>query len=103
MAKASAIAKRFDVKLTPTPAYQTYWKTPLKVDPFSMSLDDKIAFLLQVNERLLATKGVIRVQSRIAQDYEWKYFASTEGSYIEQESVARLAVATRPPPAWARR
>ncbi len=86
VAKASAMAKRFDVKLTPTPAYQTYWATPLKVDPFEVSLDQKIKFLLEINERLLATKNVIRVQSRIAQDYEWKYFASTEGSYIEQES-----------------
>ena len=34
VARASAVAKRFDVKLTPTPAYQTYWSTPIKVDPF---------------------------------------------------------------------
>src|SRR5690606_32762205 len=85
VARASAVAKRFDVRLAPTPAYQTYWATPIEVDPFSVPLDDKISFLLQVNERLLATRGVIRVQSRIAQDYEWKYFASSEGSYIEQE------------------
>lgn len=86
VARASAIAKRGDVRLAPTPAYQTYWATPLKVDPFSVSLDDKIAFLLQVNERMLATRNIIRVQARIAQDYEWKYLASSEGSYIEQES-----------------
>jgi TldD protein len=86
VARASAIAKRFDVRLTPTAAYQTYWATPISVDPFSVPLDDKIALLLEVNERLLQTKGVVRVQSRIAQDYEWKYFASSEGSYIEQES-----------------
>ena len=39
-----------------------------------------------INEQLAKTKGIIRTQSSIAQDYEWKYFASSEGSYIEQES-----------------
>jgi TldD protein len=86
VARASAIAKRFDVKLTPTQGYQTYWATPIKVDPFTVSLDDKVAFLLGINEQLAKTKGVIRTQSAIAQDYEWKYFASSEGSYIEQEA-----------------
>lgn len=86
VARASAVAKRFDVKLSPTPAYQTYWATPIKVDPFTVSLDDKIQFLLGINEQLMKTKGVLRTQSVIAQDYEWKYFASSEGSYIEQEA-----------------
>lgn len=86
VARASAVAKRFDVRLTPTPSYQTYWKTPLEVDPFTVSLDEKIDFLLRINEQLFRTKGIIRTQSTIAQDYEWKYFASSEGSYIEQEA-----------------
>ena len=33
VAKASAIAKRADVKLAPVPAYQEYWATPIKKDP----------------------------------------------------------------------
>ncbi|MGI8671077.1 MAG: TldD/PmbA family protein [Luteitalea sp.] len=86
IARASAMAKRFDVSLTPTPAHQTYWATPMTSDPFTIALDDKIALLLAINEQLLKTKGVFRTQSMIAQDYEWKYFASSEGSYIEQES-----------------
>ncbi|MBA2356152.1 MAG: TldD/PmbA family protein [Acidobacteria bacterium] len=86
IARASAMAKRFDVSLTPTPAHQTYWATPITTDPFTIALDDKIALLLGINEQLLKTKGVFRTQSMIAQDYEWKYFASSEGSYIEQES-----------------
>ncbi len=60
VARASAVAKRFDVRLTPTPAYQTYWSTPITVDPFTISLDDKIAFLLGINEQLMKTKGIIR-------------------------------------------
>jgi TldD protein len=85
VARASAIAKKTDVKLTPTPAYQDYWAVPIKQDPFKVSLDDKINFLLQVNEAVLAAKGVFRVQSNMAFDFEWKYLATSEGSYIEQE------------------
>jgi TldD protein len=85
VARASAIAKKTDVKLTPTPAYQDYWAVSIKQDPFKVSLDDKINVLLQVNEAALASKGVFRVQSNMAFDFEWKYLATSEGSYIEQE------------------
>src|SRR4029077_14938745 len=82
---ASAIARKAEVKLAPTPAYTEYWATPVKTDPFKVTLDDKIAFLLKVNEAVLANKGVFRVQSNMFFDYEWKYLATSEGSYIEQE------------------
>jgi TldD protein len=85
VAKASAIARKTEVKLAPTPAYTDYWATPIKTDPFKVPLDDRIAFLLKVNEAVLANKGVFRVQSNMAFDFEWKYLATSEGSYIEQE------------------
>ena len=51
----------------------------------SVSLDDKIAFLMKINETALKQPDVMRVQSQIGFDYEWKYLATSEGSYIEQE------------------
>jgi TldD protein len=85
VAKASAIAKRVDVKLVPVPAYTDYWAVPIKRDPFQVPLDEKIAFLMKVNEAVLKNKEVFRVQSAMAFDYEWKYLATSEGSYLEQE------------------
>jgi TldD protein len=85
VAKASAVSKRFEVKLAPVPAYTDYWAVPVKVKPEDVSLDDKIAFLMQINEAALKVQGVTRVQSSMAFDYEWKYLATSEGSYIEQE------------------
>ncbi len=85
VAKASAVAKKIDVRLAPTPAYTDYWAVPIKVDPFKVSLDDKIAFLMKVNETVLGKQGIIRMQSNMAFDYEWKYLATSEGSYIEQD------------------
>jgi predicted Zn-dependent protease len=58
---------------------------PVKQKPEDVSLDDKIAFLMKINEAALKVPGVIRVQSNMAFDYEWKYLATSEGSYIEQE------------------
>ena len=85
VAKASAVSKRFEVKLAPIEAYIDYWAVPVKVNPDDVSLDDKIAFLMKINEAALKQPDVMRVQSQIAFDFEWKYLATSEGSYIEQE------------------
>jgi TldD protein len=85
VARASAVARKQDVKLTPVQAYTDYWAVPIVRDPLEVPLDNKIAFLLQVNEAVLKQKGIVRVQSWMAFDYEWKYLATSEGSYIEQE------------------
>ena len=84
VAKASAIAKCVDVKLVPVPAYTDYWAVPIK-DPFQVPLDEKIAFLMKVNEAVLKNKDVFRVQSAMAFDYEWSLPGDVEGSHIEQE------------------
>lgn len=85
VARASAVSKRFEVTLAPVPAYTDYWTVPVKVNPESVSLDEKIAFLMAINEAALKVPGIIRVQSQMAFDFEWKYLATSEGSYIEQE------------------
>ena len=85
VAKSSAVSKRFEVRLAPVPAYTDYWESPVKVNPDSVSLDDKINFLMKINEAALAQKDVMRVQSQISFDFEWKYLATSEGSFLEQE------------------
>ena len=85
VAKSSAVSKRFEVRLAPVSAYTDYWESPVTVNPDSVSLDDKIAFLMKINEAALKQKDVMRVQSQISFDFEWKYLATSEGSFIEQE------------------
>lgn len=85
VAKASAVSKRFEVKLTPVEPHVDHWAVPVKVKPEDVPLDDKIAFLMAINETALKVPGVIRVQSSMAFDYEWKYLATSEGSFLEQE------------------
>ena len=57
VAKASAVSKRFEVKLAPVEAYQDYWSVPVKQKPEDVSLDDKIAFLMKINEAALKAAG----------------------------------------------
>jgi len=85
VAKASAVSKRFEVRLAPTESYVDYWTVAVKINPDSVPLDDKIAFLMKINEAALKQSDVMRVQSQISFDFEWKYLATSEGSYIEQE------------------
>src|SRR5207253_1566508 len=86
VAKASAIAKKVDVKLAPVPAYTEYWSTPMRKEPASVSQEDKQALVQKVVDAALKVNGVTSVNASVGVNSEWKYFASTEGSYIEQES-----------------
>jgi len=86
VARASAIAKRQDVRLTPVEPVVANWSTPLGIDPLSVSETDRQNWAQAIVDRAAAVDGVIRVQAAARVQYEWRYFASTEGSYIEQES-----------------
>jgi TldD protein len=85
VAKASAIAKRVDVRLAPVPAYTEYWVTAFTKDPRTMPQDDKQQFVQKVVDTVVKTKEVTNVNVSVQVEHEWKYFASSEGSYIEQE------------------
>ena len=85
VAKASAIAKKMDVRLAPVPAYVEYWVTPFEKNPDQISRDDKQALVQKVVDIASKTKEVANVTASVQVEHEWKYFASTEGSYIEQE------------------
>jgi TldD protein len=86
IAKASAVAKKVDVKLAPVPAYTQYWSTPLTKDPSTVPQDQKQAFVQKVVDTALQNKQVASVNAAVNINNEWKYFASTEGSYLEQET-----------------
>jgi len=86
IAKASAIAKKVDVKLASVPAYTEYWSSPLKKDPTTVPQDEKQQLVQKVVDAALKVQGVTSVNASVGITNEWKYFASSEGSYIEQET-----------------
>jgi TldD protein len=86
IARTSAIAKKTDVRLAPVPAFQMYWATTLVKDPESIPRDTRQDFVQKVVDAVVKNKGVQNANVSVNLSYEWKYFASSEGSYIEQES-----------------
>jgi TldD protein len=86
VAKASAVAKKVDVKLAPVPAYTEYWASPMQKDPTTVSTETKQAYVQKVVDLAAANKNVSNVTATVGITNEWRYFASSEGSYIEQET-----------------
>lgn len=84
LAKVNARLQREPLQLAPVPAYEDVWNTPVERDPFDVPLRDKVDLLLSINARALTVSGVTFCSSNMDFLREHKFFASTEGSYIEQ-------------------
>jgi TldD protein len=84
VAKASALAKKEDVKLTPTEIFQDKFATRFETDPFSVPAEKKINLLLEACS-ILRKSPKIKVAEGSMQFFRTeKIFASTEGAFIEQ-------------------
>jgi TldD protein len=81
-ANRSALVKPVTLApVTPTPNGE--WKSPVKVDPFTVPVADKVALLLAANEAALKA-GARFVNSALAFLREEKTFASSDGTYTVQ-------------------
>ncbi len=60
------------------------WNSSLAQDPFDVPADRKVEFLLKLNEAALKPKGTSFVNSSLSIQNEQKFYASTDGSRIEQ-------------------
>src|SRR5688500_5918768 len=75
------------VTLANEPAYTDTYVSSYEIDPFDVPEDQKINFLLSLNERALASKLIDRVTSHAMLVREQKYLASLTGSRITQQRV----------------
>jgi len=80
IARASALTKLEDVNLGPPEIHVATYKTPVKVDPFSIPLEKKIELLLAADAEMRRTKEVKVSRASLGFFKEKKTFASTEGS-----------------------
>lgn len=87
IAQANAALVKQPVVLAPEPAHVDVWQTPLVKDPFKIPLEDKAELLLAINREAMKVRGVKFTNAWYGANSEWKLFASSEGSYIEQEIV----------------
>jgi TldD protein len=85
VAKANSKIITEPVQLAPQKGYgEVSWKTPIIKSAFEVPLKEKVDLLLSVNG-VAMQGGVSFVNSAILAVNEQKYFASTDGSYIDQD------------------
>ncbi len=84
LARAAATTSLTPVRLAPVGAFTDTWTGPCGIDPFTISLDDKLAILLAADEAMRAEPSVRIAASTMNFLHVNKLFGSTEGSLIEQ-------------------
>jgi len=87
IARANAAYQRKPIKLVNTPKAVASWRSNFQKDPFDVATDDKIQFLLKLNEAAMKVKGASFVNSSLTFQNEQKFYASTDGSFLEQYIV----------------
>ncbi len=85
IAKANSKFQKEPVILAPNPgAGEVTWKTPIEKNAFEVAAREKVDLLLKANGAALS-QGATFASSNLFQINEQKYFASTDGSYIDQD------------------
>ncbi|MGD0834604.1 MAG: TldD/PmbA family protein [Candidatus Dormibacteria bacterium] len=87
IARASARVRREPVRLASCAIAIGHYVTPLTLDPFEVSLEDKMALLIMADEAMGSVPGVTTHEASLEFVREHRYFASTEGSRIEQTII----------------
>jgi len=84
IAKASAQVPGEPVDLGPAVKSTGTYTTPFKIDPFAISLEQKLDLLFRVDEIMRRNPGVKVAESSIIAVRNQKFFANTEGAFTEQ-------------------
>ena len=85
IAKANAKIEGKPVELAPQKGYgEVSWKSPIEKNAFEITAQEKVDFLMGINDAALQA-GASFINSGVRAVNEQKYFASTEGSYIDQD------------------
>src|SRR5215470_510149 len=87
IAKASALAKRGEVKMVDEAAFIDSWQAPLEKDPFEIPLAAQLDLLLKADAAMRAVKGVTLTETDMQFRKIDSWFASSMGSRIHQRKV----------------
>lgn len=90
IAKANSAFQPKPVTLVPAPKVIGNWKSSFEKDPFDVPVDEKIQFLMKLNDAALSTKGVSFVNSSLAFVNEQKFLATSDGTRTEQYLIRGL-------------
>ncbi len=85
IAKENSRLLKEPVQLAPQKGYgEVSWKAPIERNAFEVSIQEKVDLLLGVNNEALKG-GASFITNSLFMINEQKYFASTDGSYIDQD------------------
>lgn len=85
IAKANSKFQTEPVKLAPVKSHgEISWKTPIKQNALEIPITEKTDLLLNTNAEAMKN-GATYINTALFLVNEQKYFASTEGSYIDQD------------------
>jgi TldD protein len=87
IASASALMQQDKIDLGPPVVQVATYKTPVEIDPFGISLSEKVDLLLAADHEMRAVEGVKVATGDLVAIREAKTFASTEGAFIQQEII----------------
>ncbi len=92
VARASATIKTRPVVLAPTKSYRDRWSAPLERNPFEVPVEEKLELLREAAAEVKKGKQVFMAFGTLSFRSEDKYFASSEGSSIQQFLVQTFAM-----------
>lgn len=84
VARAAHAVSRTPVVLAPAPAATGTWRTPVRIDPVDVPIEEKVALLLAANEAALKVPKVRYVNSALSLLREEKTLATTDGTLVTQ-------------------
>lgn len=87
IARASALTKRRDVDIGPAIMSTGVYVTPVQIDPFTVSMEEKIDLLMRANTELRRPASVLTAECSMEFIREHKTFANSEGAFVQQELI----------------
>lgn len=87
IARASARVKKADVVLAPEQKIVAVWHTPYEKDPLAIPLETQMNLLFAVDKELRSVPGVTLAETSMYFTRLEQFFASTEGSEIQQTKI----------------
>jgi TldD protein len=84
VAQASASLKKEDVRLAPEPVHEDIWVTPYTIDPFTITLSEKLDLLKAVDRELRKSPEIVASAASMSFKKRRQWMATSEGSFIDQ-------------------
>ena len=84
VARASATARRDQIRLAPAPALVAQYMTPHEVDPFTVAVDAKLDLLLAATAAASQVDGLTFARASTDAWKTTKWFVSSEGAQLHQ-------------------